>query len=121
MLKKYIHIPYNLWEGIYQTGSTVICDPPVTDTDEDYIICTTIFWELDKFLLENGFTKTSKYNDEYKIEGEEFYCYRKDHINLIVTESYEYYIKWTVATKLAKRFKLNDKKDRITLFKLILE
>ena len=39
-LIKYIEIPDMLWTYIHQTGSTVICDPPVLDTDIDFIILT---------------------------------------------------------------------------------
>ena len=119
-LIKYIDIPNDLWEGIYQTGSSVICNPPVEDTDIDFIICTFQYKELNIFLNENGFTQSCQDNEEYDMESEGFSCYRKDNINLIVTESKDWFNKWVLATKLAKRLNLLKKEDRIVLFKAIL-
>ncbi len=120
MLKNYIDIPQKLWKGIYQTGSSVICNPPVMDTDIDFIICTGKVIKLHEFLLRNGFLQSCADEEEYDIESEGFECYRKDNINLIVTTNYEWYLKWVVATKLAKKLNLLKKEDRITLFKFVL-
>ncbi len=120
MLKSIIEIPENLFIGIYQTGSSVICDPPVTNTDIDFIICTGKQKQLDKFLTDNGFDNSTEDQVEYELEGEGFFCYRKDNVNLIVTTQYDWYLKWVTATKLAKKLNLLKKEDRITLFKFIL-
>lgn len=119
-LIKYIDIPKILWEGIYQTGSSVICNPPVTDTDIDFIICTTCYEEIKIFLEKNGFNISCSDKEEYEVISEGFECYRKDNINLIVTDNYEWYKKWVLATNVAKKLNLLKKEDRITLFKAIL-
>lgn len=64
MLKTIIDIPEKLWKGIYQTGSSVICSPPVTNTDIDFIICTLCSYDLDFYLKLNGFKLSRQDNDE---------------------------------------------------------
>ena len=120
MLIKYINIPQDLWGGIYQTGSSVICNPPVTDTDIDYVIYTNEEVKLDTFLKCEGFKESCYDEEEYDLEEEGFTCYRKSNINLIVTINYNWYLKWVEATKLAKKLNLLQKEQRITLFKYIL-
>lgn len=124
MLKNIVDIPNELWKGIYQTGSSVICFPPITDTDIDYIICDSegSFGNhtLHRFLIANGFELSCQDMEEYDLESEAFDCYRKGNINLIVTDNYEWYLKWVEATKLAKKLNLLQKEQRITLFKYIL-
>lgn len=123
-LINHIDIPKELWKGIYQTGSSVICNPPVLDTDIDYIICDSKgrfdTQNLHKFLISNGFEMSCQDEEEYDLESEAFDCYRKDNINLIVTDNYEWYLKWVAATQIATRLNLIKKEDRIVLFKYIL-
>lgn len=120
MLSDFILIPNKLWSGIYQTGSSVICDPPVLDSDIDYVICTARFVEFDKFIVDAGFRNTSGDAEEYVLQEDGFTCYRRNNINLIVTESYDLYLKRVSATGLAKKLNLLKKKDRIALFQYIL-
>lgn len=129
MLIKHVNIPEDLWVGIYQTGSSVICNPPVLDTDIDYIICerrVEFSWDvldtpsLHKFLTSNGFKQSREDEEEYDMESVGFTCYRKDNINLIVTDDYEWYNKWVLATKVAKALNLRNKADRVVLFKAFL-
>lgn len=119
-LIKYINIPQDLWDGIYQTGSSVICNPPVTDTDIDYVIYTNEEIKLDTFLKCEGFTKSCAEEEEYDLENEGFSCYRLNNINLIITTNREWYNKWVLATKVAKNLNLKVKADRVMLFKAIL-
>lgn len=119
-LKQYIIIPEDLWKGIYQTGSTVICNPPVTNTDEDYIIYTKNLEGLHEFLRFNLFDMTKEDKDEYDLNMEGFNCYRKGHLNLIVTNDKAFYKSFVLATEVAARLNLVNKEDRIMLFKAIL-
>lgn len=119
-LIKYIDIPQELWLGICQTGSSVICNPPVENTDIDFIICAISETKLHKFLAVNGFELSNADEEEYDLESEGFSCYRKDNINLIVTEDYDWYKKWVFSTAVAMKLNLLKKEDRITLFKAIL-
>lgn len=119
-LIKYIDIPQELWLGICQTGSSVICNPPVENTDIDFVICTTSYYEICSFLIRNGFRQSCADEEEYDLENEGFECYRKNNINLIVTENYDWYKKWVFSTVVAMKLNLLKKEDRITLFKAIL-
>ena len=120
MLKIYIDIPRDLLISSYQTGSSVICSPPVLDTDIDFVICTTSYGKLDNFLTANEFKQSCADEEEYDLESEGFECYRKGNINLIVTEDYTWYKKWVLATNVAKKLNLLKKEDRILLFKAVL-
>ena len=120
MLKSIIDIPNELWEGIYQTGSSVICNPPVTDTDLDYVIYTNEETKLDIFLKCEGFKESCVDKAEYDLGDNGFYCFRKENINLIVINDDKMYRKWIVATKLSKKLNLLKKEDRIILFQFIL-
>jgi len=117
MLTNYITIPSNLWSNIYTTGSNYICDPPVTDTDIDYIVYSAnpklLVW-----LEEEGFESC---NNDYPITITGlFISLRRGKLNLIITDSYTFYHKWVEATKLAKKLNLKEKEQRITLFKYFL-
>jgi hypothetical protein len=119
-LIKYIEIPNHLWKGIHQTGSSIICNPPVIDTDIDFVISTEKEDELHRFLIVNGFNRSSSDEEEYDLVVEGFSCYRKDNINLIITTDHSWYKKWVNATKIAKKLNLLKKADRIVLFKFVL-
>lgn len=119
-LINYIQIPNHLWKNIYQTGSSVICDPPVTNTDIDFVIYYNNH-ELPAWLYEKGFTCSSKDREEYELaESSSMLCLRKDNINLILVDDYIFYQRWVRATILAKQFNLIKKYDRISLFNAIL-
>lgn len=116
----YINIPNKLRCNIYQTGSSVICNPPVLDTDIDFIIYSEERDELEEFLTKEGYSVSCTDKEEYQLGAEGFECYRKGNINLIVTNDNEIYDRWVLATKTAKKLNLLKKKDRITLFQAIL-
>lgn len=119
-LIEHIEIPQDLWDGIYQTGSSVICNPSVTDTDIDYVIYTNEETKLDTFLKCEGFRDSCRDKEEYDLGLDGFYCYRRENINLIVINDGKLYRKWVGATNLAKKLNLLKKEDRITLFQAIL-
>ncbi len=120
MLKSIIDIPNELWDGIHQTGSSVICNPPVTDTDIDYVIYTNEEDKLDTFLKCEGFKESCYDEEEYDLEKEGFTCYRRENINLIVLNDRKWYKCWVLATKVAKSLNLRVKADRVMLFKAFL-
>jgi hypothetical protein len=107
-----------LIEGIQATGSRVICNPPVLDTDEDYVVLTK---DIHAFMLKakaDGFTSSAR--EEYEFHDTDFMCFRKGELNLIVTTSLDFYTRWKLATLLATRFNLLVKQDRRDLFSVIL-
>jgi len=121
ILTDYIQIPSDLWRGIYATGSTVICNPPITNTDKDFIICAINPTLLIDFLVTKGFEVS--FNDEgnYEFDPDNgMTCLRRKEVNLIVTGDYEFYLKFVNATILAKKLNLLEKSQRIALFQYIL-
>lgn len=99
----------------HPTGSRYICNPPVMDTDEDYIC----FLFEDNKLLEGGFEKTSSESEEY--DGlSHFTTWRYKHYNLVVTDRRKFYNLFVSATEQAKKENIMEKEKRIELFQKVL-
>ncbi len=111
--------------NVYHTGSTAICEPPPTDTDIDFVCLVEPGFGLDDAtdcLEGSGYKQTSLTAEDYEGATNEdgsvrFRTFRKDVINLIVTEQMEFYLSYVQATKEASRLNLLNKEDRIALFK----
>lgn len=101
-----------MWD---QVGSRVTCDPPPTDTDEDWVCL--YYDDLESILSKSGYTIEG--NPE-KYDSSDFISYRNGEVNVIVIEDDDLYYRFLTATSLAKRFNLLDKKDRIDLFQAVL-
>ena len=100
----------------FATGSSIICNPPVLDTDFDYVILAPLnSYELDQFLEDQGF-KTNF--EDYDIE--DFRSWKQGQINYIITDSIKWFENMKVATKLAKKLNLLDKQQRIDLFDYVM-
>ena len=122
---------------ILHTGSRVVCNPPPTDTDDDYLLLVdplTLPGLEDRLTAEGfkiggsfgagrrvleewpdlNFARTKR--DKAKI----FRSYKKKELNYIVTCSLEYFEEFTHATQLAKHLNLLKKPDRIALFHAIV-
>lgn len=114
-------IPKEFIRGLIPTGSSVICNPPILDTDRDYIICVHSLKDIKAFIEGIGFKTSTQDVEEYDIQEDGlFECYRKDNINLILTEDFDFYLKWCHATELATKLNLREKGQRITLFQYLL-
>ena len=90
-----------------KTGSNEICNPPVMNTDIDYVILCNFNFDLKKY----GFIETNS-GGEYEVT--DFITYRKGKLNVI--EVYDI-IPWKWATRAAKAMNLLKKEDRITFFR----
>lgn len=104
-------------------GSRVTCNPPPTNTDKDYICLVS---DVLSFVL-------AKSDEGFEVGGSIVYDYLEKHgnefgfvsmvfddVNLIITGNEDFYKKFLIATKCAKRLNLLDKSDRIALFQAIL-
>lgn len=103
---------------ITQVGSRVTCDPPVMDTDEDWLIYVPeqglANWLTDAAKL--GFDLDDRCK-HYRVEDNDFNSWRgPNNLNLIVTASLQFYNKFNLASNVAKELNLLKKEDRITLF-----
>lgn len=111
--------------SIYPTGSKYICNPPVLNTDEDYLVLVEDFnstyfslesseWEdclpLD---TEEG---AANYRDE-KEYGILWHSFRKDNLNIIFTADKNWYFACVAATELCKSWNILEKDKRIRIFR----
>ena len=113
-----IDVPMELVLDWHQTGSTVICDPPVTDTDIDFVIYTDCLHEMLDTLKEKGYNICG--DAEYKGEGM-FTAVRKGLYNYILTGDEIVYLRYEAAMLLAQKRNLLVKEARVVLFDKIIK
>lgn len=117
------------------SGSRVICDPPVLDTDVDYLVLVEDLdvagayfhayqWHnclenwLDKGDKDKGALDSSGYAVELEC-GARFQAWRQGEINVILTDDETLHLRSVAATLLAKQLNLQTKAERIKLFRCI--
>lgn len=103
------------------TGSRVICNPPVMDTDID-IVCLMRLKDLSKIygtMVCVGWTY-NVYAPKPNMLDRNFRSLRRDEYNLICTQNEELYNRFCMATDKAKKLNLLNKKDRVALFERML-
>lgn len=117
-----LDIPFQL-AAAHRTGSSYTCDPPVLDTDEDWLLLTehdlldTLTSLLNLGWVDCATTDKELYNeDKY---GVTWYAVRKGKYNLIVTTSFDWFMRGVAATLLCKAMNLQQKQQRIRLFRCI--
>lgn len=96
-------------------GSRVTCNPPPTDTDEDWLALETGPW--DRTGWEKSRKETSSTGSDDIVR---FTSYRQGNLNLIVAHELEFYERFLAASSVAKRLNLLSKPDRIALFQAVL-
>ncbi len=111
-------------KGLFPCGSRITCDPPVMSTDADWMV---LFDESDMIginvsLEREGFALGGSMcmDEKSLLIPNLFWSYTKDDLNLLITCSRDFYTKFQIATKTAKRLNLLDKQERIFLFQAIL-
>lgn len=107
--------------SITPVGSRVTCDPPPTDTDEDWLVIIKYPKLNDSlFLLEKEGYKLDNPKEHYRPEEGRFNSWRKGNTNLIVTRDLEFHRRFLAATHVAKTLNVMKKQDRVTLFQAVL-
>jgi hypothetical protein len=101
----------------FPTGSRVICNPPVLDTDEDHVILVRDLHYFTEVATLEGWEASQ--DDEYDIDDEDFISFRQGNVNLIVVSSSVLFQQWKLATAMATKFNLLDKQDRRDLFSVV--
>lgn len=114
-----------LCQRIEHVGSRVTCDPAPTGTDDDYLVLASIEQRLtlETKLFQKGWVLGgSNLPDENNPSAPDirFRSYSLGEMNLIITESPEFFRRFMAATSIAKRLNLLDKPDRIALFQAVL-
>ncbi|UFK09528.1 hypothetical protein [Xanthomonas phage DES1] len=114
--------------GYFKSGSSFVCDPPVQDTDEDYVIFTFNLANLRLELESLGYTYSNKDIEKYKLgktdpfamyNSFDSYRHPDNRHNLICVSNELDFTRWKVATLLAKQLNVLDKHNRISLFRAI--
>lgn len=107
------------------TGSRFVCDPPVMDTDIDFVVLVVDHDAASEVLTANGWAKcvgeSSDEEDSSYDELGEFSAYRKDNFNLIICDDRAYYMRYCAATLLSTKLNLLDKAERCALFQTIIK
>lgn len=113
------------------TGSRVICNPPVMDTDVDHLYLVEDLDYAGRWFGAEGWNncltdwldKDSQADDAgYAVEldnGVRFQAWRKGEINVILTDDETLHLRNVAATLLAKQLNLTNKAERIKLFRCI--
>jgi hypothetical protein len=105
-------------------GSRVTCNPAPIDTDDDWLVLLSEsddFHKTQGILEANGFKLGGSEPVETEIAADKkFLSFSDDKINLIITFSPKFFDRFMRATRLATRFNLMKKPDRIALFQAIL-
>ena len=108
----------------HSTGSNYICNPPVTNTDIDFLLL--IGEDIDEselldFLEDNDFEQGgSRPVDDWSLTDFNFVSYKRGNLNFIITADKVFYDKFVYATKIAKLLNLVDKDQRVKLFQAVL-
>ena len=109
--------------SIEPVGSRVTCDPAPTDTDEDWLVLVRekdVHRATDLLGDKNGFHLDNP-SEHYRPEQSTFNSWRgPNNTNLIVTFDPSWHYRFQTATKLAKRFNLMLKEERVALFQAVL-
>lgn len=110
-----IVLPEDFYTSFFYTGSSVICNPPVLDTDIDIMFLTEDSKTFEMELKEASWQACGL--EEYEeTEDSCWKAYRKDKLNYLFTDNKEYYDQFQAATLDAKEKNLLRKEDRIALF-----
>jgi len=103
-------------------GSRVTCNPPPTDTDQDILVLVD---RLEPFIM-------TAYQARFDVAGSVpveqwlttpttlFASLTRGELNLICTETPDFYNRFMAASSVAKRLNLMQKADRIALFQAVL-
>lgn len=110
----------------WPTGSRYICNPPVTNTDDDYVLFVEDIKAAYLELLDTNWTIGGANNASYTVEDVDNWFSAKKHINgevvnYIVVSDQDQFSKWVTATELAKKLNLLKKEDRIALFEVVVK
>ncbi len=103
-------------------GSRVTCNPPPTDTDEDYLVLVPrderTAAAIVSHLCNEGWDWDGSEHYQSAIDG--FMSWKRGAVNLIITSNQHFWERHGLATAVCAKLNLMNKRDRITLFQAIL-
>jgi len=101
-------------------GSRRTCNPPPTDTDDDYLVLCCDAKETAMSLKELGFEPPENIQEYIALHDCNFISLRFGELNFIVTDDLKWFDKFLTASYFAKKYNVTDKKDRIELFDSVM-
>ena len=106
---------------VVKVGSRVTCNPPPTDTDEDYIVYVKDVSVAVSGLLAMGFERSStpEQIERYMSMGSGIFSFTSlwfGDLNYIVTDDWLFFERFLTATHVCKALNLMRKEDRILVF-----
>ena len=110
---------------VVPVGSRVTCNPPPTDTDEDYLVLVKDKPAAVAGLKALGFEysadpeKMAKYEAMNETAQWSFTSLWFGDVNYIVTDSQFFFERFLTATHVCKKLNLLDKADRIMVFEAV--
>lgn len=111
-----------LFASVHPTGSAYICDPPVVNTDSDWVGLLPEDVDLPSFvktlLSLCGWTAGGSIVASGRAPL--FASLRQGSLNLMVTSDSDFFRRFVAATELAKRWNVTEKDRRIELFQAVL-
>ena len=113
-------IPSYLYKVSFPTGSSYICNPPVTNTDVDEMFLVDDLQEVNFQLTGLGWTKCGLEEETYQDKPSHWAAYRKENMNALLTTDLKYFMDFFKATEEAKHLNLLNREDRVALFQKIL-
>lgn len=111
-------VPYELKvvaQDTFATGSRIICSPPPMDTDLDVVVlvdspAAIVDLETLGYVVDSS---SPEYEDAVTVPM------RKGDVNLIVMWDKETFVRWRLATDVARELNLLDRNDRLACFRVI--
>ncbi len=102
-------------------GSRETCNPPPTNTDQDYLVVTPYsFWGKGAVLSAIEAAGFDTDTQSYSGQRGQFESWRKDDINLIITADTAFAARHRAATHVCKRLNPLSKDDRVMVFQAAL-
>jgi hypothetical protein len=105
-------------------GSRITCDPPPTDSDEDWLVLLpdqqVPLSNLVAYLSDDGWTWEGNSQHYQQMAEKTFMSWRKGDVNLIITKNVFFAQRHTAATHVCKTLNLKDKSQRIMVFQAVL-
>ena len=101
-------------------GSRRTCNPPPTDTDDDYLVLCNDAKQAVRSLKELGFEPPENIAEYVALHACSFTSLRFGELNFIVTDDVEWFDKFLTASYFAKKYNVMNKADRIELFDSVM-
>lgn len=108
----------SVYKKVIRTGSSYTCNPPVVDTDIDFVC---FYQHADYFegIERHGYDFTGHDYGNLNNNDDMFFTYRKGVFNVIETPDLKFFKKFRIATAFCKRHNIQGKMWRVTIFKNI--